>query len=260
MKRWLTGVAACSLLIAGLCGFSDAPEKRDRYFYEKRGEIVWEVPTSSDKKIALTFDDGPYPETTEPILDLLKEYDAKATFFVLGNRVRKYPELIRREVEEGHEVANHTFSHTYFKGNTNPGTIEDEIVRTEQLLIELTGKKPSLFRPPGGFYNEQTVNIAKNLGYKTILWSWHQDTNDWRKPGVNSIVRKVLNNARNGDIVLLHDYTPSSTQTVAALKTILPELQKQGFQIVTVSELMNSDSEHSVPLQHQHEHEEDNRE
>ncbi|WP_042166495.1 polysaccharide deacetylase family protein [Paenibacillus gorillae] len=242
--KWL--LASLSLVL--LCGFQAPVEKKDRYFYEKRGEVIWEVPLN-EKKIALTFDDGPYPETTEPILDLLKEYDAKATFFVLGNRVRKYPDLLRREAQEGHEIANHTFNHIYFRGNTNLNTIEDEIVRTEELLVELTGKKPFLFRPPGGFYNDNTIQVAKKLGYQTVLWSWHQDTNDWRKPGVNNIVKKVLGNARNGDIVLLHDYTPSSTQTVTALRTILPELKKRGFKIVTVSELINGEPDESIPLQ-----------
>ncbi|WP_125666508.1 polysaccharide deacetylase family protein [Paenibacillus baekrokdamisoli] len=232
MKRCLF-VTLCFFVF---CGFEHP--KKDRYFYEKRGEIVWEVPLE-EKKIALTFDDGPYPETTNQILDLLKQYHAKATFFVIGNRVNRFPETIKREVEEGHELANHTFNHVYFKAKMDPLTIQNEILKTEQSIVQLTGKKPALFRPPGGFYSEQLLQIAKKMGYTTVLWSWHQDTNDWRSPGVNRIVKKVLNNARNGDIVLLHDYTPGSTQTVRALKIILPELERRGFQIVTVSELIN---------------------
>ncbi|OBZ09511.1 polysaccharide deacetylase family protein [Bacillus sp. FJAT-26390] len=227
-----------------LLGFS-VPEKRDRYFYEKRGEIVWEVP-SEDKKIALTFDDGPYPATTDIILDLLKKYDAKATFFVLGNKVERFPETIKREIAEGHEVANHTFNHVYFMRSISDETIRDEIVKTEKALETLTGKKPLLFRPPGGYYNEHSIQIAKTLGYTTIMWSWHQDTNDWKSPGVNRIVSKVLNNARNGDIVLMHDFTPGSTQTVRALETILYELDQRGFEFVTVTELMKGMS--SIPI------------
>ncbi|WP_339204370.1 polysaccharide deacetylase family protein [Paenibacillus sp. FSL K6-3182] len=226
------------LMFVFLVGFS-APIKKDRFFYEKRGEIVWEVPTE-DKKIALTFDDGPYPKTTEVILDLLQKYNAKATFFVLGNKVKLYPETIKREIAEGHEVANHTFNHVYFLKSISQATIRDEIVKTENALEALTGKKPLLFRPPGGYYNENSIQVAKTLGYTTIMWSWHQDTNDWRSPGVNKIVNKVLNNARNGDIVLLHDYIPGSQQTVKALETILYELDKRGFQFVTVTELMKS--------------------
>ncbi|MFC5652695.1 polysaccharide deacetylase family protein [Paenibacillus solisilvae] len=228
-----------------VCAFAAPSEKKDRYFYEKRGEIVWEVPLE-DKKIALTFDDGPYPETTNPILDLLKQYHAKATFFVVGNRVELYPETIKREIAEGHELANHTYNHLYFRAAMNPLTIQSEILKTEQSIQQITGKKPLLFRPPGGFYNEQMLGISKKLGYTTVLWSWHQDTNDWRSPGVDRIVKKVLNNARNGDIVLLHDYIPGSTQTVRALKIILPELEKRGFEFVTVTELIHYKNEEII--------------
>lgn len=250
MKQWRTFcVTGCSLMLTAalLCGFGN-PVKKDRHFYEKSGEVVWEVPTE-DKKIALTFDDGPYPETTEKILDLLSKYNAKATFFVLGNKVIRYPEMVKREVAEGHEVANHTYNHVYFLRSISSNTIREEIVKTEKALEELTGKKPNLFRPPGGYYNDQSIHIATMLGYKTILWSWHQDTNDWKSPGVNQIVNKVLNNARNGDIVLMHDYIPGSIQTVKALEKILYELDQRGFEFVTVSELMqgNKKSE-SIPI------------
>ncbi|MFX3635852.1 MAG: polysaccharide deacetylase family protein [Candidatus Pristimantibacillus sp.] len=232
---------ALVISIVLLVGFQAPEEKKDRNYYEQRGEIVWEVP-GEEKKIALTFDDGPYPDLTEPILDILKQYDAKATFFVVGSRVELYPDTIKREIAEGHEVANHTFNHVYFQRNNSAG-VQKEIEKTEQALEHLTGKKPILFRPPGGFYNEQMVQIAKNHGYTVVLWSWHQDTHDWRSPGVNKIVNKVLNNARNGDIILLHDYVLRSKQTVEALKIILPELQKRGFQMVTVSELINNNSD-----------------
>lgn len=231
-------LASCIML---LVGFQAPVEKKNRDYYEQRGEIVWEVP-SEEKKIALTFDDGPYPNLTEPILDLLKQYEAKATFFVVGSRVELYPDTIKRELAEGHEVANHTFNHVYFQSNNSAG-VQMEIERTEQALEHLTGKKPILFRPPGGFYNEQLVQIARNHGYTVVLWSWHQDSKDWRSPGVNKIVKNVLDNARNGDIILLHDYVLRSKQTVEALKIILPELQKRGYQMVTVSELINHDND-----------------
>lgn len=233
------------LVLMMLAGF-DNPIKKDRYFYEERGEVIWEVPME-DKMIALTFDDGPYPNTTEKILDLLKLYDAKATFFVIGNKVERFPETIKREVAEGHEVANHTFNHVYFKRSINSATIREEIVKTDKALEALTGKKPLLFRPPGGYYNERSIEIAKTLGYTTIMWSWHQDTNDWRSPGVNAIVNKVVNNARNGDIVLLHDYIQGSLQTVKALEVILFELDKRGFKFVTVSDLMSEQSNNKIP-------------
>ncbi|MFD0672676.1 polysaccharide deacetylase family protein [Cohnella sp. GCM10027633] len=208
-----------------------------RAYYEGRKEIIWEVPTK-EKVIALTFDDGPDPNDTPTILDLLSQYDAKATFFVIGKRVEQYPHLVIRETMEGHEVANHTYNHPYFNQRVSNDRIRSEMERTNEAIIQVTGQKPHLFRPPGGCYNEQLVRVSKNLNYQIILWSWHQDTEDWNTPGVHKIVSKVLNNAHNGDIVLFHDYVEGATQTVAALKLILPELKKRGFRFVTVSELL----------------------
>ncbi len=219
-----------------LTAFS-SPQKHDRRYYESRGEVVWDVPMS-EKLIAFTFDDGPNPETTPQVLELLKQYEAKATFFVIGYRIDKYPDIVRREIAEGHEVANHTDNHIYFTRNVSEKTIAQEIGNVQQKLKQVTGQACPWFRPPGGFYNDKVIRIAKQYGYKVILWSWHQDSKDWKSPGVNHIANKVLKNARNGDIVLLHDHVEGSSQTVEALKIILPELIERGFRIVTVSELM----------------------
>jgi len=227
-----------------LAGFN-SPVVKDRPFYEKTGQIVWDVHTE-EKKIAFTFDDGPDPKATKEILDLLKKYNAKATFFVLGSKVEQNAELIKRELAEGHEVANHTYSHIYFDKSVNTEKMREEIVKTQQALEEVIGFQPKLFRPPGGYYNERSVNLAKHLGYTTILWSWHQDTNDWRRPGVDKIVNKVLKNVRNGDIILMHDYNPGTDQTVKAFSILLPALIDRGFQFVTVSELIQSTK--SIPI------------
>ncbi|OXM85830.1 polysaccharide deacetylase family protein [Paenibacillus rigui] len=213
---------------------SAAAPKKDRNYYESRGEVVWEVPTE-EKIIALTFDDGPHPEHTALILDLLKQYDAKATFFVVGNKVERFPELLKREVAEGHELANHTYSHAYLSRKMN---IKKEIDQTEELVYSITGQKCHLFRPPGGIFNERLISVAKEEGYKVVMWSWHQDTKDWRTPGVGKITDRVLNHTKNGDIVLFHDYIEGPTQTVEALKRILPELKKRGYRFVTISELL----------------------
>jgi peptidoglycan/xylan/chitin deacetylase (PgdA/CDA1 family) len=104
--------------------------------------------------------------------------------------------------------------------------------------VSATGKKTTLFRPIGGFINERIVNLAKEQGYTVVLWSWHQDTEDWRRPGVTKIMNKVVHNVRNGDIVLYHDHGGDRSQTVQALKQILPRLQQKGYKFVTVSELL----------------------
>lgn len=214
------------------------PSMKNREYYETRGEIVWEVKTN-EKLIALTFDDGPDPVDTPAILNLLKQYDAKATFFVIGERAEEYPEIVSQEIESGHEIANHTYSHRFFNRKTQQEKMENEILKAEQVIYKVTGEKPELFRPPGGYYSERLVETTKKYDYHLIMWSWHQDTEDWKSPGVGKIVNKVLNNARNGDIILFHDYVSGKSHTVEALQQILPVLKERGFTFVTVSELLN---------------------
>jgi peptidoglycan-N-acetylglucosamine deacetylase len=199
--------------------------------------VVWEVP-SAEKVIALTFDDGPDPENTPRILELLKQYDAKATFFLTGKKVERYPELVKREQNEGHELANHTYNHTFFNSRASFSKLKQELLQADEAIFKVTGQKCHLFRPPGGYYNEKLVTIAKEEGYIVVMWSWHQDTKDWSTPGVNKIVNNVLSDTRNGDIVLFHDYSDGQTQTADALKIILPKLKERGYRFVTVSELL----------------------
>jgi peptidoglycan-N-acetylglucosamine deacetylase len=149
-----------------------------------------------------------------------------------------YPELAKREIIEGHEIANHTYSHRYFNKQMSEKNIQNEIIKAEQIILKTTGQKPNLFRPPGGYYYENIVLAAQKSGYLVVLWSWHQDSKDWTTPGVNKIVKHVLQKAQNGDIVLLHDYVEGKTQTIEALKQILPKLKERGYRFVTVSELL----------------------
>ncbi|UHA76140.1 polysaccharide deacetylase family protein [Paenibacillus sp. 481] len=214
------------------------PAKKGRDYYEPRGDIVWEVPDAG-KRIALTFDDGPDPRHTPAILNLLKQYEAKATFFVIGRRVKPYADIVRRAVHEGHEVGNHSFSHIYLRRGMSAEQMRADIKKAHESIQDVIGQKPKLFRPPGGYYNESLVKIVRDSGYRMVLWSWHQDTKDWRSPGVQAIVNKVVNNARDGDIVLLHDLVEGRTDTVEALKEILPTLKKRGYRFVTVSELLS---------------------
>ncbi|NMO94740.1 polysaccharide deacetylase family protein [Paenibacillus lemnae] len=239
MKNKLLLLLAVSqlLLAAGSAQAAPSAAGKGREYYEERGDIVWEVPTS-DKVIALTFDDGPDARSTTAILDLLKQYDAKATFFVVGNRVNKHPEIVVRERSEGHEIGNHSYSHPMFN-RIGRDKLTSELQDTQQAIYKATGYHPVLFRPPGGSYSESIVQQCKTKGMLMVLWSWHQDTLDWRKPGVQAIVNKVLKNAHNGDIVLMHDFVADSQQTVEALHIILPELQKRGYRFVTVSQLLS---------------------
>ncbi len=132
---------------------------------------------ATKKIIALTFDDGPDPADTPAILDLLKQYEAKATFFVVGKRVEMYPELAKREIVEGHEIANHTYSHSYFRKRMGGEKIQNEILKAEQAIFTTTGEKPHLFRPPGGYYSENVVDASKKKrlsGRHVVMASGHR--------------------------------------------------------------------------------------
>jgi peptidoglycan-N-acetylglucosamine deacetylase len=234
--RIIAALCVCLFMIQPVV-VSAAP-KKDRAYYETRGDIVWEVNTD-EKVIALTFDDGPHPQYTAQILDLLKQYEAKATFFVVGNKIKLYPDVLEQTAQAGHEIANHTYSHAYLNRMTN---IHKELTSTEELIVEKTGRRSQLFRPPGGFYNDRLVSAVKDEGYTMVMWSWQLDTKDWDTPGVRRIVNSVLKNVKNGNIVLFHDYIEGPTQTIEALKVILPELKNKGYRMVTVSELLQYNS------------------
>ncbi len=214
-------------------GFHTYADKGRRY-YEETGEVLWDIQTQ-EKVIAITFDDGPDDKYTNQVLDLLEEYDAKATFFVIGKSVEKYPEVVLRQFEEGHELANHTYTHPL---KTTLEKIEEEIQQTNDIIYSITGYKPKLFRPVGGIYTDGMIDVAVKHGFTVIIWSWHQDTQDWKNPGVNKIVKKVLNGTKPGDVILFHDGGSNRTQTVEALKEILPSLKKQGYKFVTISEML----------------------
>lgn len=210
--------------------------KTNRFYYEKKGDVIWEVSTK-EKLVAITFDDGPHPVYTPQILDVLKQYHARATFFLVGTRMTWYPNIVKREVREGHELGNHTFTHSFYNKVSHKKFL-DELHKTDKLISRYQKKKVKLFRSPGGTLTKEIINSSKDEGYKVIQWSWHQDPKDWSNPGVKSIVNHVINNVHNGDIILMHDSGGRRQQTVEALKEILPELKKRGYRFITVSELL----------------------
>lgn len=208
--------------------------EKNRKYYEDAGYIIWDIQTEK-KVVALTFDDGPHAKHTEQVLNLLDQYDAKGTFFILGQQAEKYPQIVRRMYETGHEIANHTYSHPYSKAVPK---VMKEIEQTNEILYSITGSWPKLFRPVEGYYMEELVTEVARGGYKLVMWSWHLDTEDWKDPGVSRIVDTVLTGVEQGDVVLFHDGGGNREQTVQALEKILPELKKQGYRFVTISEML----------------------
>lgn len=227
-------IVFCVLFSFNYTHLVDASTK-NREEYEKLGKVFWDV-NLEEKFIALTFDDGPHPAYTPQILDVLLKHQAKATFFVMGAHAKKYPDIIKRQAVEGHEIGNHTFNHIYHQKNSDQ--LKDELDDTKKAIHEITGKKTNLFRPVGGIYNDLIIHTAIENGYDVIMWSWHQDTKDWKSPSVNNIVNHVTSNVQPGDIVLLHDAGGNRSQTVKALDEVLTVLKEEGYQFVTVSELI----------------------
>lgn len=224
----------CELIVLPLARKAQTVSTKSVRYWES--QAICEVLTSQ-KMIALTFDDGPDRIYTPKILDILKKNNVNATFFVIGNQLAKYPALGRSIVRNGNEIANHTYSHIQLNKASN-AKISKEVEEAHNLILETTKKKSTLFRPPWGFYNKSVFDLIKIKGYKMVLWSWRSDAKDWSRPGTKYIINKVLKSARNGNIVMFHDGGGNRNQTVKALQPVLDGLKKQGFMIVTVSELL----------------------
>lgn len=212
-----------------------------RKAYEKTGNVIWEVRTE-EKMVAITFDDGPHPVFTPQILDILAKYHAKSTFFVAGNKVKRFPDVLKRQLKEGHEIANHTYNHIY-SSNITSAKLTDELVQTDLIIQQITGYKPTLYRPVGGLYNDLIIDTAVKNGKQVILWSWNMDPKDWKSPPADRISRIITKGVRPGNIILLHDWigTESSqtSQSVLALEQMMKFLYENGYECVTVSELLN---------------------
>ena len=187
------------------------------------------------KRIALSFDDGPHPVFTPKLLSLLEKYGIKATFFMIGINVSRYPEVAKRVFMDGHEIGNHTYSHPHMK-QLSIRALLDEVRKTETALAEIGIPQPKLFRPPEGFRSGEQVQALKNEGYQTIIWSL--DTRDWEGKAAKDIISVVIDGVKGGDILLFHDYTARQNTTITALEQLIPRLIKDGYEFVTVSELM----------------------
>ncbi|WP_442938766.1 polysaccharide deacetylase family protein [Nostoc sp.] len=186
------------------------------------------------KVIALTFDDGPWPESTAEVLDILKKNQIKGTFFVIGQNVKNYPDLLKQEIAEGHVIGNHTWHHWY--QFLNPQAAAYEIDHTEDIIYQTTGLKTNLFRPPGGIMHNGVVDYARNSKYTIILWS--SDSIDYSRPPVSKLIGNVFRQAKPGGIVLMHDGGGNRSKTVQALPQIIANFRKQGYRFVTIPELL----------------------
>ncbi len=200
---------------------------------KEHAQVVSQSVTSSaaenSKKIALTFDDGPHPYYTEQLLDGLKERGIKVTFFVTGEHAALHPDIIKRMYDEGHLIGNHTYSHIQLQEN-NREKFKEELVQTNEIIQEITGDVVEYVRPPYGSWDKK---IEKELDMFPVLWTI--DPLDWCSDNVSCITRKVVENAEENDIILMHDEYAS---TVTAALQIVDELMEKGYRFVTVEEIL----------------------
>ncbi|HUX33497.1 MAG TPA: polysaccharide deacetylase family protein [Gemmatimonadaceae bacterium] len=199
------------------------------------GSALGRLPTR-DRVVALTFDDGPNPDATPPILDALAAADVKATFFILGRHAERWPALARRVHEEGHQIGNHGYYHRrlHFKG---PRYVRDDLTRGADAIAQACGVRPALYRAPHGFRSPWVNAVARSLGERVIGWSlgvWDSD-----RPGADVIARRTVAGARPGSILLLHDgdgYDAAGdrNQTAQAVPAVLAKLAARGYRFVPV--------------------------
>ncbi|MGA9795539.1 MAG: glycosyltransferase [Rhizomicrobium sp.] len=221
------------------------------------GYVIHQFGAAGNKKMALTFDDGPDGEFTPQILDILKQKHVHATFFIIGSNAEAYPRLVQREVDEGNEVGNHTFTHPNMS-DTAPEGVTLELNATQRLFQALTGRSLRLWRPPYLGDAEPTDNDeiapvlqAQSMGY--IAVGEHIDALDWERPGVNRIVQNVFDVLDHGpknvpkNILLMHDAGGDRAETVAALPIIIDKLRARGYRFVTVSDLAGLKRDQAMP-------------
>ena len=191
--------------------------------------VLPEEEKTEKKRIALTFDDGPHPIYTPQMLELLKEEQVPATFFLLGENVELYGDVVKEIAKEGHLIGNHTYHHVQITSLSLEEACK-EIQETSDLIEELTGTGTEYVRPPFGTWNEE---LEERLNLIPVMWSI--DTKDWTTQNVDWIVRETVKHAEDHDIILMHD---SYQSTVDAVKRVIEQLEVEGFEFVTVDEII----------------------
>src|SRR5213596_4361951 len=230
-------VCFASVIVAVGAGADPTPATRDA---GKKTQVAAEDPSITFNSvhvdgpyIAMTFDDGPSATLTPKLLDLLAAHHIKATFFVIGENVAEHPEIVARAAQEGHEIANHSWSHPNF-GKMSDENVRRQLWRTDDAIKNATGKRPTLLRPPYGSITAREKRwIHDEFGYRIILWD--VDPYDWKRPGPAVVRNRILKETHRGSIVLSHDIHPGTNE---AMPSTLDALEAKGFKFVTVSELI----------------------
>lgn len=191
-------------------------------------------PTISTKKIAITFDDGPHPVITPKVLKLLDDYNAKATFFCIGQQVEKHPEVLQSIINKGHLAGNHSYSHNYFIDLKSTQGWITELQRTDKVMEKATGSKPTLFRPPFGVTTPHLANAVKASGHYVTAWNIRSFDTVLKNP--ETTLKRLRNKIKPGSVILLHDNHPKIEYI---LERLLRFLQENGYQMVTINQLLH---------------------
>ena len=207
-----------------------------------QGPIAISSTRTEQKVVALTFDHSWGNKFTPSILDTLKANNIKVTFFIMGPWAQKYPEVAKRMAADGHEIASHGYRHQNY-GDMSKEWVKEDIEKSHALIKEVTGVDAKLIRPPNGHYSQQSLKTTAELGYQTIIWNI--DSLDWKNPGRDVIVERVIKRLKPGGIILLHA-SDTPVQTADALPILLAKIKEQGYEIVTVSQLLEQYAEKGI--------------
>ena len=216
--------------------------------YIQVAELIAEGPMAiagarTEKKVvALTFDHSWGNTFTPSILDTLKQNNIKATFFIMGPWAKKYPEVAKRIMTDGHEIASHGYRHQNY-GDMTREWVKEDIEKSHALIKEITGVDAKLIRPPNGHYSKQSLQVTAEMGYQTIIWNI--DSLDWKNPGRDVIVERVVKRLKPGGIILMHA-SDTPVQTADALPILLDKIKAQGYEIVTVGQLLDQYAENGI--------------
>lgn len=216
-------------MLGMMCGVLLGQYVQSTQLHSAASEDAMATNTMTKKKVAITFDDGPNPDYTEPLLEGLKERGVTATFFLLGKEVERYPEIVKDIHDNGHLIGTHSYEHVNLKNLCDAAAIE-QVDKTNAAIHEITGEYPEYIRPPYGSWK-------CNLDYETKMIEvlWDVDPLDWKTSNSDVITSRVVNKVEENDIILLHDASESSVK--AAFK-IIDELKREGYTFVTVEEIL----------------------
>ncbi|UUZ86045.1 polysaccharide deacetylase family protein [Paenibacillus sp. P26] len=218
-----------------------AAQGPDESVFQAKGNknVIYSVPAKGAKIVALTFDDGPDGKYTARILDILKEQHVHATFFLIGQHAAKYPQIVKRIHEEGHAIGNHSWDHSDLS-KLPEDQVREEIVRVDDVIKNITGEAPQLFRAPYGAISRDVLTDAVSTGHQIIGWS--VDTQDWEGKSAAGIMATLKKEMRPGAIILQHSAGGKGgnlANTVEALPQIIAYLKKEGYSFLTVPDLIS---------------------